>query len=370
MSDKSLRTHVLDLLSAKNAHVDFSTAIAGLAAGKRGARPKGSPHSPWEIVEHIRIAQWDILEFCRDAKHKSPDWPSGYWPKNPAPRNAAAWAKSLKAISRSLAEMKKLVASAKTESLCENSPRLRANNSSRSAAPCRSQRVSRWRTRHRAAAAWRMGQELTPVPQNLERPTFVRWQVMACITLVTMLTYLDRLNLGIAAKFINDEFHFSTQTMGWILSAFVLGYSVFQIPGGWLGDRLGPRNILAGAIVLWSIFTALTALAPRLATHGWISVAWAFIAVRFLVGAGEAATSPNGNKIVANWMGRYAPRHRRELHDSRSRHRRRNHSAVDRVDHAAIRLARIVLFRRPARIICRAALVRVGYKFSGRKSAS
>lgn len=114
MSDKSLRTHVLDLLSAKNAHVDFSTAIAGLAAGKRGARPKGSPHSPWEIVEHIRIAQWDILEFCRDAKHKSPDWPSGYWPKTPAPRNAAAWAKSLKAISRSLAEMKKLVASAKT----------------------------------------------------------------------------------------------------------------------------------------------------------------------------------------------------------------------------------------------------------------
>lgn len=126
---------------------------------------------------------------------------------------------------------------------------------------------------------------------------------MACITLVTMLTYLDRLNLGIAAKFINDEFHFSTQTMGWILSAFVLGYSVFQIPGGWLGDRLGPRNILAGAIVLWSIFTALTGLAPRLAAHGWISVAWAFIAIRFLVGAGEAATSPNGNKIVANWMG-------------------------------------------------------------------
>ena len=155
-----------------------------------------------------------------------------------------------------------------------------------------------------------MGQELTPGNSatqaeplsQITRPTFVRWQVMACITLVTMLTYLDRLNLGIAAKFINDEFHFGTQTMGWILSAFVLGYSLFQIPGGWLGDRIGPRNVLAAAIVLWSIFTALTALAPRLAAHGWISVAWAFIAVRFLVGAGEAATSPNGNKIVGSWM--------------------------------------------------------------------
>jgi DinB superfamily len=115
MDDKSLRTHVLELLSAKNAHVDFSAAIDGLAPRKRGVRPAGSPHSPWEIVEHIRIAQWDILEFCRDAKHKSPDWPSGYWPKNPAPPTAAAWTKSVKAISRSLDEMKKLVANPKTD---------------------------------------------------------------------------------------------------------------------------------------------------------------------------------------------------------------------------------------------------------------
>jgi MFS transporter, ACS family, glucarate transporter len=136
-----------------------------------------------------------------------------------------------------------------------------------------------------------------------ERATSVRWQVMAALTLVTTLTYLDRLNLGIAAKFIQDEFSFSRQTMGWILSAFLLGYAAFQIPGGWLGDRFGPTHVLAGAIVLWSGFTALTGFAPHLAGNGWLSVLWAFLLVRFMVGVGEAATSPNENRVVANWMG-------------------------------------------------------------------
>lgn len=134
------------------------------------------------------------------------------------------------------------------------------------------------------------------------RATSIRWRVMACITLVTTLTYLDRLNLSIAAKFIQDEFRFTTQQMGWVLSAFLLGYALLQIPGGWIGDRLGARNVLAGAIVFWSLFTACTGLAPRLMAFG-LSGVWSFMIVRFLVGAGEAATSPNGNKIVANWMG-------------------------------------------------------------------
>lgn len=125
---------------------------------------------------------------------------------------------------------------------------------------------------------------------------------MACIALVTTLTYLDRLNLGIAAKFIQDEFSFTTQQMGWVLSAFLLGYALFQIPGGWAGDRFGPRRVLGVAIIFWSILTALTGLAPHLMGLG-ISAVWSFLIVRFFVGAGEAATSPNGNKIVANWMG-------------------------------------------------------------------
>ena len=76
----------------------------------------------------------------------------------------------------------------------------------------------------------------------------VRWHILLLLGVIAALTYLDRLNLGIAGKHIQDEFAFSTETMGWILSAFVLGYALFQVPGGWLGDRLGPRGVLTAAI--------------------------------------------------------------------------------------------------------------------------
>lgn len=133
--------------------------------------------------------------------------------------------------------------------------------------------------------------------------TRVRWQIMGFVTLVTILTYLDRLNLSIAGKSIQDELSLSNLTMGWILSAFLLGYALLQIPGGWAGDRFGPRNVLAVAILTWSVFTAMTALAPSLPIARWFGVVTSLLVVRFLVGVGEAASSPNNNKIVASWMG-------------------------------------------------------------------
>lgn len=147
------------------------------------------------------------------------------------------------------------------------------------------------------------GQSTASTLPRQARPTRVRWQIAAMLTIITALTYLDRLNLGIAGKYIQDEYGFGTQTMGWILSAFVLGYALCQVPGGWAGDRFGPRGILTFAIVLWSALTALTALAPRLPFRDWVGVAGSFIIVRFLVGVGEAAAFPNSNKIVAFWMG-------------------------------------------------------------------
>ncbi|PYX87752.1 MAG: hypothetical protein DMG68_10715 [Acidobacteria bacterium] len=137
----------------------------------------------------------------------------------------------------------------------------------------------------------------------MEKPTRVRWGIMACIVMVTVLTYLDRLNLSIAGKYIQDELALDTRTMGWIFSAFLLGYALFQIPGGWAGDRYGPKNILTGAILLWSLFTAMTGLAPSMPLTRWLGIAGSFMVVRFLVGVGEAANSPNANKIVANWIG-------------------------------------------------------------------
>jgi MFS transporter, ACS family, glucarate transporter len=135
------------------------------------------------------------------------------------------------------------------------------------------------------------------------RPTRVRWQIVALLTLITALTYLDRMNMGIAGKYIQDEFAFSTQTMGWILSAFVLGYALFQVPGGWLGDHFGPRGILTAAILWWSLFTAITGLVPQLPLRGWMGLVWSFILIRFMIGVGEAACLPNSNKIVAFWIG-------------------------------------------------------------------
>jgi DinB superfamily len=91
------------------AHVDWKKAVDGLEESKRGTRPPGIPHSPWELLEHTRIALWDIVEFTRDPKHKSPEWPSGYWPKSPAPADSATWDKSVKELLKGIKELEKLI---------------------------------------------------------------------------------------------------------------------------------------------------------------------------------------------------------------------------------------------------------------------
>ncbi|MFN9266864.1 MAG: MFS transporter, partial [Acidobacteriota bacterium] len=82
--------------------------------------------------------------------------------------------------------------------------------------------------------------------------------------MVVTLTFIDRFNMNVAAKYIQQEYSLSDLEIGSLLSAFVLGYALFQAPGGWLGDRFGARRVLTGAILWWSLFTALTALAPDL----------------------------------------------------------------------------------------------------------
>src|SRR5262245_61799224 len=108
--DKSLREHVLYLLRSGGAHLDFESAIAGLPTELRGSKPAGLPHTPWRLVEHMRIAQWDILEFSRNPSHVSPKWPAGYWPEGDAPRDAAAWGQSVERFRADLKAMQDLVA--------------------------------------------------------------------------------------------------------------------------------------------------------------------------------------------------------------------------------------------------------------------
>lgn len=111
---KSLRKQLIWLLGGGHAHADFNNAIRGLPAKARGAKVKGAPYTAWELLEHMRLAQWDILEFSRDAKHVSPDFPSGYWPKTKAPPKGA-WEKSVRAFRRDLRAMERLVANPKTD---------------------------------------------------------------------------------------------------------------------------------------------------------------------------------------------------------------------------------------------------------------
>jgi hypothetical protein len=113
--EKLLREHLTNLLSGRGAHLDWKAAFAGIPPKLRGVRPNGMRHSVWELLEHLRIAQWDILEFSRDPKHVSPEWPAGYWPESPEPPNAKTWEKSLKLFARDLVAMKKLVANPKTD---------------------------------------------------------------------------------------------------------------------------------------------------------------------------------------------------------------------------------------------------------------
>src|SRR5258707_15149452 len=108
-SSESLRRHVLELLKGKSAHVDLEGALADFPPKLRGIKPKGAPHTAWQLLEHIRIAQWDILEFSRNPKYVSPGFPEGYWPKTPVPRDLAEWTKSVQSVASDLRAMIRLV---------------------------------------------------------------------------------------------------------------------------------------------------------------------------------------------------------------------------------------------------------------------
>ena len=122
-----------------------------------------------------------------------------------------------------------------------------------------------------------------------------RWYVLFLISLMYLITYLDRVNISTAAPFISKEFNLDKIAMGVIFSAFVWSYALFQIPGGWLGDRFGPRKVLTGIVAYWSIMTAFTAAAGG---------ALSFSVIRFLFGIGEAGAFPVATRSMQLWYPR------------------------------------------------------------------
>lgn len=108
MSDQALRAQLAAFLDWREAHTDFEAAVNGIPPDLRGAVPQGCPHSAWQILEHLRLAQEDILDFCLNPNYKEKAWPDEYWPASPAPPSAAAWDESVAAYRRDLAKLQAL----------------------------------------------------------------------------------------------------------------------------------------------------------------------------------------------------------------------------------------------------------------------
>ncbi|MGH9395939.1 MAG: MFS transporter [Terriglobia bacterium] len=131
-----------------------------------------------------------------------------------------------------------------------------------------------------------------------ERRSRMRWVLIIWFFVLSAVAYLDRVNISIAGSSIAAEYHLSNVQLGYVFSSFLIGYAIFQTPGGRLADRLGPRRVITIAVVWWGIFTALTASIPV----GLAGALVAFICVRFLLGAGEAIMYPASNQFVARWI--------------------------------------------------------------------
>lgn len=110
-----LRQHLVNLLTKAEAHMDVQGALDEFPVELRGRKPKGAPHTPWQLLEHMRIAQWDILELSLNAKHVSPKWPEGYWPQTEAPPDEKAWTKSVKQFLADLDRVCQMVSDAKLD---------------------------------------------------------------------------------------------------------------------------------------------------------------------------------------------------------------------------------------------------------------
>ncbi len=121
----AFRKELISHLTEGHAHASFADVVKDFPADLRGARPHDLPHSAYQLVEHLRIAQWDIVEYALNPKHKSPEFPGGYWPKSPAPPDAKAWNKSIASFR---SDQKKLIAALENSDLLAAIPH--ANNQS------------------------------------------------------------------------------------------------------------------------------------------------------------------------------------------------------------------------------------------------
>jgi ACS family glucarate transporter-like MFS transporter len=121
------------------------------------------------------------------------------------------------------------------------------------------------------------------------RPSRIRWLILALLFFISVVTYIDRVNISVTARQMMPAYGMTDQEMGWIFSAFVIGYALFQIPGGWLADRWGVRVVLTVALLWWSICTGLTAMIAASSLANLVGIMGALMLVRFSLGRSRSA---------------------------------------------------------------------------------
>ena len=143
---------------------------------------------------------------------------------------------------------------------------------------------------------------MKPPKNEANLATASRWPTIGLLMGLALVSYVERSNIAVAASFIKPEFGLTDIQMGRVFSSFLIGYSLFQIPAGRMGDRFGPRLVLALAAFSWGLMTLLTGLLPGILVSGTLGILWTFLVLRFLLGVGEAATFPVAARAIANWM--------------------------------------------------------------------
>ena len=154
-----------------------------------------------------------------------------------------------------------------------------------------------------------MRETSSAVHQRPSSPPRTRWLILGLLFAISVVTYIDRVNISVTARQMMPALGLTDQQMGYIFSAFVIGYALFQVPGGWLGDRWGARIVLTIGLLWWSCFTAVTAIAATSPLVGPLGIVGALVFVRFLLGLGEAVALPTFNRTVTDWF----PAHERGL---------------------------------------------------------
>lgn len=147
-----------------------------------------------------------------------------------------------------------------------------------------------------------MSETISTNREDATPPSPLRWLILGLLFSISVVTYIDRINISVTARQMMPALGLTEQEMGFVFSAFVVGYALFQIPGGWLGDRWGIRIVLFISLIWWSCFTAWTAIAATSFLAAPLGVVGALALVRFLLGVGEAAALPTFNRAVTDWL--------------------------------------------------------------------